>query len=360
MDFKLSIEEIFSLISTNGDVKTYIVEGPMGSGKSSLVDMARERLGAGAYHYHTVDCTQLDVGDVTIPDVDREAEVVRHLPNVLLAGDGKKPVFLNLDEIGKAPRPVQNALLPVMLERRVGAVKLPPGSIVFGCTNLGAEGVGDLFQPHARNRVSFVRMRNATNTEWIQWAMRHNVPPVMLAWANENPKLFHSFEDYPNLSTSEQKDIFFFHPQMQQKSFVTLRSMYLASLELQDDRLKKVNNRNVTLAAIAGNIGAGAALNLNAFIELADKLPSWDTIITNPEKAPIFNESPAAIVLTVFTCASKVTQDTFDAVLKYIRRLPKEVQSMFATQLAEGRKAGWVAMNQNFTDWCRENMWVLE
>lgn len=357
MDLRLSIEEIFTLVSTNGDLKSYIVEGPMGSGKSSMVELARERFGDAAFHYHTVDCTQLDIGDVNVPDIDRERRVVEHLPNVLFVGDGKKPVFVNLDEIGKAPRPVQNALLPVILEHRVGAVKLPQGSIVFGCTNLGAEGVGDLFQPHARNRVSFLEMRYPTNQEWIQWAIPRGVSPAMLAWANENPQLFHSFHDYTNPGSNP----YIFHPKEQRKSFVTPRSLYLASIELQEDRRQKINNRTATMAAIAGNIGVRAALDLYAFVELADKMPAWATIINEPEKAVIANDSPAAMILTIFSCVAKVEKNTLDPVMVYVKRLPKEVQAMFATQLIRVKdKSPWAAMNQDFTNWVRENHWVLK
>ena len=123
MNLRLSINQIFKLISTNGADKTYIIEGPMGSGKSSITKL----FDTTKYHVVTVDCTQLDVGDIQIPSVDRERGVVEYVPNVLFFGDGSKPVVINLDEIGKAPRTVQNALLPILLEHRVGMRRLPAG-----------------------------------------------------------------------------------------------------------------------------------------------------------------------------------------------------------------------------------------
>lgn len=182
MNMTLSINQIFKLISTNGADKTYIIEGPVGSGKSSIVKLFDQA----AYNVVTVDCTQWDVGDVQIPSVDKERRVVEFLPNVLLMGDRTKPMVILLDEIGKASRPVQNALLPVMLERRVGVEPLPTGSIVFGATNLGIEGVGDLFQIHACNRVSFIEMRPPTADEWVDWALQNNVNEAMLAWVKED------------------------------------------------------------------------------------------------------------------------------------------------------------------------------
>ena len=355
-DLRLSLTEILSLVATNGDVKSYIVEGPMGSGKSSIVKMAEDKYGD-KYSYVTVDCTQWDVGDVQIPDVDKARKVVEFMPNVLLMGDGDKPMFILLDEIGKASRPVQNAFLPVILERRVGMRLLPAGSIIVGATNLGAEGVGDLFQPHARNRVSFVEMRNPNNEEWIEWAISMNVDPSMLAWASENPQLFHSFKDVPNPADNP----YIPHPKEQRKSVVTPRSMYLASIELDPVRRAKVNSYRATLAGIAGNIGVRAAFDLMAFIQLADKMPAWTTIINSPEHASVCENSPAAMCLTMFSCVAKVEKHTLDAVLIYIQRLPKEVQCMFAKQLLKVKaKSAYAALNRNMTKFVNENHWVLK
>ena len=111
MDFVLSLNQISKLVFANGMDKTYVIEGPMGSGKTSIINLAKEKFGD-KYNYVVVDCTQWDVGDFQLPDSDKVAEVMRFLPNVLLVGDGTKPMFIVMDEIGKASRPVQNAGAP--------------------------------------------------------------------------------------------------------------------------------------------------------------------------------------------------------------------------------------------------------
>lgn len=351
MNLELSINQIFKLINVNGADKTYIIEGPMGSGKSSITKM----FDTSKYNVVTVDCTQWDVGDVQIPSVDKERRIVEFLPNVLLVGDRSKPMVILLDEIGKASRPVQNALLPVMLERRVGAVPLPAGSIVFGATNLGIEGVGDLFQAHACNRVSFVTMRPPTADEWIDWGLQNNVNEAMLAWAKEDEgRIFGSFRDFANPADFP----YGFHPKEKRRSFVTPRSLYLASIELREDRRRAVDDPSITLAAIAGNIGPRAALDLMAFVELADKLPAWATVINAPEKA-VVPDNAGAMMMTVYRAVMRTTEDTLDNVLTYMQRMPKEMQCVFATQLLRSRKP-WAAINRRFTDWARENMWLLK
>jgi hypothetical protein len=351
MNLKLNINQIFKLININGVDKTYIIEGPMGSGKSSIVKMFNTT----KYNVVTVDCTQWDVGDVQIPSVDKERRVVEFLPNVLLMGDRSKPMVVLLDEIGKASRPVQNALLPVMLERRVGAEALPEGSIVFGATNLGAEGVGDLFQAHACNRVSFIEMRNPTADEWVEWGLANGVNEAMLAWAKEEQgRLFGSFKDY-----DRPEDFpYGFHPREKRRSFCTPRSLYLASIELREDRRTAVGDADTTLAAIAGNLGPRAALDLMAFVELADKLPAWATIINAPDKAKV-PDNAAAMMMTVYRAVMRTDRDTLDNVMVYIKRLPTEMQCVFATQLLRSRKQ-WAVLNESFGDWVRANHWVMK
>jgi hypothetical protein len=307
------------------------------------------------YNVVTVDCTQWDVGDVQIPAIDKERRVVEFLPNALLVGDRTKPMVVLLDEIGKASRPVQNALLPVMLERRVGAVPLPPDSIVFGATNLGVENVGDLFQAHACNRVSFIEMRNPTADEWVQWGLANGVNEAMLAWAKEEQgRLFGSFKDH-----ERPEDFpYGFHPKEKRRSFCTPRSLYLASIELRDDRRSAINDPDITLAAIAGNIGPRAALDLMAFVELADKLPAWATIINAPDKAKV-PDNAAAMMMTVYRAVMRTSKDTLDAVLVYIKRLPVEMQCVFGTQLLRNGRP-WAVLNGNFTGWVRESHWMIK
>lgn len=353
MNLTLSINQIFKLLSINGMDKTYIVEGPMGSGKSSIVKMAD----TSKYNVVTIDCTQWDVGDVQIPSVDKVAKVVEFLPNVLLVGDRSKPMFILLDEIGKASRPVQNALLPVMLERRVGAVPLPAGSIVFGATNLGAEGVGDLFQAHACNRVSFIEMRPPVADEWIEWGLSNHVHEAMLAWAKEEgSRLFGTFKDHENPADFP----YGFHPREKRRSFVTPRSLYLASVELREDRRKAIGDEDITLAAIAGNLGQRAALDLMAFVQLADKLPSWNLVLNEPDAAPV-PDNAAAMMMLVHRAVMRVERDTLKPVMTYIQRLPKEMQCVFATQLLRMRhKSAWVALSGVFTAWVTEHHWLLK
>ncbi len=99
---------------------------------------------------------------------------------------------------GKGNPAVKLGTLVTMLERKVGTKKLPEGSIVFATTNLGAEGVGDIIPPHARNRMSVVTMRKSDATEWIDYGINNNFHPSVLGFVREFPQVMQGFEDVKN------------------------------------------------------------------------------------------------------------------------------------------------------------------
>ena len=169
--YALNLDQITQAIKANGHKRTMLVQGHMGTGKSSILNVLAQELPDHVPCYF--DCTTKDLGDVMIPKMS-EAEgkdYVAFALNEELGVHHGKPIILMIDEYGKANPAVKNALLRLMLERKTGGHTLHPDSIVFATTNLGAEGVGDLLPPHARNRIAVVTSRKPNNMEWIEWGI---------------------------------------------------------------------------------------------------------------------------------------------------------------------------------------------
>ena len=173
----LGRKQVYNLIKAVGHKRTVLVEGEAGSSKTALhYDMAKDPAFRGFYMPKPIDCTQLSDGSVWMPDIDRSRGVSRELPNERFGVndenhkgvDGARPAVICLDEIGKTRQFIKDVLAPIVYERRVGNYELPEGSIVFGCTNLTDEGLGDHMQAHLRNRLIIVQMRKPTKDEWVQ------------------------------------------------------------------------------------------------------------------------------------------------------------------------------------------------
>lgn len=349
MKTEITLTEASTLIRTCGVTNTFIFQGEPGIGKSAMLEGLRDE-GHSVPVY--IDCALLDLGDLQMPVPAEDRSSVSFVPNSMFRTDSTKPVTVMLDEIGKASRPVQNALLTLLHEKRVGNHYLPPNSVVFGTTNLATDGVGDLLQAHAKNRVSFLTIKKPDAESWINWAVTSEAKeaPELLAWVNEYP---HCLDSYTHDNGSDNPYIF--NPKRQQNAFVTPRSLFNAS-QIVAKRHKLPPD--AALAALAGTIGEPAARDMQAFLNVADSLPSWKSIVANPGTAPV-PDNPVANTISVLKAVTSVTSVTVSAWMEYMLRLPAEAQFLFASQAMRSPNAPVVVVCQEFTDWARENSWAV-
>jgi MoxR-like ATPase len=258
-----------------------------------------------------------------------------------------------IDEYGKANPAVKNALLRLMLERKIGSYTLHPDSIVFATTNLGAEGVGDLLPAHARNRMTVVTSRKPTAEEWIEWGINNGVHPTVLGWVRENPQVMQSFTDVRD----PDENPYIFHPQQQRAAFVTPRSLEAAS----DWVHSQASFDDVTLTSLLmGTIGDRAAMDMMAFVKLANQLPSLTSIQQDPLSAKV-PDSASAVCMVVYKLLSTIEHTTVDAYMDYVNRLDKEAQGLFVNGVRAPKfsKRDVVMTNKKFTTWARDNSYMF-
>lgn len=348
--YALGLDQIAALIHATGHKRTTLVQGHMGTGKSSLLRTLSAVLPTHTPCYF--DCTTKDLGDITLPriaEAGADAAFVSYATNEELGAHHGGPIVLMVDEYGKANPSVKNALLRLMLERKIGSYTLHPDSIIFATTNLGAEGVGDLLPPHARNRITVVTARKPSNMEWIEWGINNGVDHSLLGWCKDNPQLFHSFDDYKNPDDNP----YIFHPKQQRAAFVTPRSLEAAS-----DILKERHHFDdqTTTAALMGTVGERAAMDLMAFVKMSDQLPSLDSIKKDPLLAKV-PTSAAAVCMVVYRTLATIEKDWVDAWMTYMDRLDTEAQGMFANGVRAPKygRQDIVLTHGKFTQWAMKH-----
>lgn len=343
----ITLAQATDLICAVGDITTVLVQGEVGTGKSSMLKTLAKLHPDHITCY--VDITTKDVGDFLVPQVRQldGTSVCSFIPNEEFGFHLNKPVIIMLDEIGKASKSVMNACLRLMLERKLGTHSLPEGSIVFATTNLSAEGIGDNLPPHARNRVDVVKVRKPTSEEWrLGFAMGAGVDPVVIATANEYPAMFASFEDYEKPTQNE----YIYDPRVPRAAFVTPRSMEAAS-----NILKRCRHlpEDVLYHALIGVIGERATMDMMNILKLDNTLPTYRDIIDTPLEA-LVPTNGASVCLVVSKILHNVNKESFDNVMTYINRLPKEAQALFAMSVMSGKspKRDIAVRNKSFTNWC--------
>jgi len=351
--FALSLNQIANMIKHGGNLRTVLVQGHMGTGKSSLLKTLGAELPTHTQCYF--DCTTKDLGDITIPSlqsIDTDG-CVKFVPNEELGVHLNKPIILMIDEFGKANPAVKNAMLRVILERKVGSYELHEDSLVFATTNLGAEGVGDLLPPHARNRMTVVKSRKPDNAEWIEWGINNGVDHSVLGWAKDNPQLFASFEDIEN----PEENPYIYHPKAQRAAFATPRSMEAASDWVKQ---RDVLDEQTLTAALIGTVGERGALDLVNFVKMVDELPSLESIKSSPTTAKV-PESAAVRAMVVFRTLTNIEKGWMDAWMTYMNRLDKEAQGMFANGVRAEKysKKAVVMTNKMFRDWALEHNYMF-
>ena len=352
--YALLLDQCVNLVATIGSKRTVLLQGDIGNGKSSTLNTLAQELPTHTACYF--DCTTKDLGDITIPNIaklDDGTGYVTYLTNEELGAHHNKPIILMIDEFGKANTAVKNALLRLMLERKIGSYSLHPDSIVYATTNKGSEGVGDLLQAHQCNRICLVQVLKSDAQTIIEHGINNDWDTSVLGWTKDNPNVLQPFEEVKD----PEENPYIFHPRAQRTAFVTPRS-----LEASSDILKERDNLDdITLtAALIGTIGERGATDLMSFVKLADQLPSLQSIKDDPKNAKV-PDSASAICMVVYRTLANLERGWINAWMDYLPRLDTEAQGLFAQGVVNPKysRGAIVMQNKKFTEWARLNNYML-
>ena len=345
----LSFDECVNLIAMCPEIKVH-VEGEPGIGKSSMPPSIAKRAGIKQHLY--IDATQYSTGDGALPAINHDTKTSSFYINDRFGFHLNEPVVIMVDELSKAMQSVQNELHTLFEEKpRFYGKPLPDGSIVTSSGNMGSDNVGDRTKDHTINRQTRVRMRKPTNMEWINnYAVNAGVAAPIIAWAEKTPQAFASY-----LDEGQEENHLIFNPRRSGRPFFSPRSAVKASHIV---KRRRELGANTMTAALIGTIGEKAAMDMSAWIEHQNELPSWREIIENPRSAHVPVSSGAASVL-IFGAVMRVETDTIDAFMEYLDRFDTNWQATFCLTLAKSEKQKIGFRNAKFAKWLGDNQDLL-
>ncbi len=202
-----------------------------------------------------------------------------HAVQVRAAYDLSRAILF-LDEINAAPPSVQAAAYQLILNRRVGEYRLPPGvSMVCAGNRDSDKGVTYRMPSPLANRL--VHMEMASDFEdWQKWAINARVHPDVVGFLSQHKQRLFSFD-----------------PKSQDKAFATPRSWVFVS-QLIDDAMPESMNT----ALVAGTVGEGNAIEFSAHRRVAAKMPKPEDVLMGKEKNLNVKDLSAMYSLTISLC----------------------------------------------------------
>lgn len=325
----------------------YLLQGEAGIGKSSILKYLSSQLPNHEVAY--IDVPNMDLGDIAMPVVNHDTKTTTYYPNARFKMHTDKPVIVMLDEFTKGAEPVKNMLHPLLevANPRLGDVSVHPESIIFMTGNLGTDGLGDHLKAHSRNRIIPLTVRKPSADEWIDWAINNDIEPEVIAWVRQFPQALASY-----LEGNQDENPYIYNPKKVQTAFVSPRSLERASNIV---RVRRELDSDSLICALSGAVGESASRDMQAYIDYADQLPDWESVVKNPKTAKL-PESAGASAIMVFGAISKVTKDTMASFMEYIERFDEEWQACFAINIAKNPAKQAIAFSSaKFADWVQRN-----
>ena len=352
------------MIRTVGHTVTVIVRGEPGIGKTGILRQIAimngdkwRRVGdnfpTDKYRYIYVDCADMQYGDIKAVIPVHQSKSLEEYVNGILGMDDPRPKVIMFDEVLKLPKAIKPVVTRTMRERTAGDRPFTPGTIVFGTSNNAEDNVGDTTQAHEGSRVSFVHMAKPGLGEWIPWAIENGIDPMLIAWARMEPSIFDS---YTTLSREAlNANAYIYNPWKPQTTFVTLRTMEMASEFISNETTL---GREVMMAGVAGCLGEAAANSLDTFFDLNKDIVQFDTIKASPTTAPIPANDIVALLTLLRTVRQIKTQEDLSAVVEYMQRVKSvELQSCFCvTVLKDPNTDRMASRNEYLKQWRLKNV----
>ena len=290
--------------------------GPPGVGKSQIIAQVAAHHGAPVVD---IRLSQMEPSDLRgIPF--RQGDLVEWAVPALLPDaqrHGERGVLF-LDEITSAAPTVSAAAYQLILDRRLGEYRVPPGWAIFAAGNRqGDRGVTYSMPAPLANRFAHFSIE-VNLDDWVAWAYAHDIDDGLIAFLRFRPER-----------------LFDFDPAHNPVAFPSPRTWEFAHRALQ-----KFRDTPLLLPALQACVGPAAGIELAGFIENLEQLPDIDAIVRG-EEVPVPREidlqyavACALVSRAIRAKGNGQAAEVYDRILNYAGRFPqREMGVMLVSDL---------------------------
>ena len=182
-------------------------------------------------------------------------------------------------ELPNAPKATQNALLQLVLDKKIGTYTLPAGTAIIAAGNRSIDraAVHEMPTP-VKNRFAHYEIE-ANIDDWVAWAMQNNISPTIVSFLRYRPTQLHNLDAREN-------------------AFPTPRAWEMVNRKLPF----MGGNTDEEFYGTASLIGDGPAGEFIAFKKSVDKMPDLDQIVQNPTYTQVLDD-PSVLYASGFRIA---------------------------------------------------------
>jgi len=312
-----------------------MIWGPPGVGKSQLTYQLSNKLQAKLFELRANLFDPVDVrgGLKVIEQADGTYRTKYGIPEDYPDPDFQGPVVLLIDELPNAPKATQNALLQLILDKKIGTYTLPAQTIIVAAGNRAADraAVNEMPTP-VKNRFAHYEIEPDID-DWCAWAIQNNIDSAFISFLRYMPK--HLF----NMDSREN-------------AFPTPRSWEMMNRKYKH-MLRDPESLVVGASAVVGD---GVAGELVTFMTTLLQMPDIDQIIKSPGQVNVPIDM-SILYAVAGALASRAEQANFHKICVFARRMPMEYQIVLMKDaLAKDRG---LVQNTDFKNWAQDNATVI-
>lgn len=308
-----------------------MIWGPPGIGKSDIAYQFSTSINAKLFELRANLFDPVDVrgGLKVVEQQDGTYRTRYGVPEDYPDTDYQGAVVLFIDELPNAPKATQNALLQLLLNKRIGTYELPPNTVIIAAGNRAQDraAVHEMPTP-VRNRFAHYTLE-ANVDDWVAWALNNDVHDSITSFIRMRPSLLHSTDGT-------------------EYSFPSPRTWAMV-----DRKLAHMVDNFYGCASLVGDGPAGEYLSYRAIYK---DMPNIDDIIDKPGTSTVPTDTSVLFAVSG-ALAARADKDNFDKIMRYVRRMPAEYQ-VIAVRDSIAKQPDLVTLDC-FTQWTADNAAVL-
>jgi len=298
-----------------------VIYGPPGLGKTQIAKQA-------AAHFDRIYAEMLlagrDIGDVFMPyvDPDQRRLTFHYNPAIPLLQHSHfdKPTLLNIDEFSGANRLMQNVLLKVLDEHKVGEASLREDVWLMATGNRASDlAHTEQISSALANRATLITVEPDLQA-FLQYGVTNGFHPITLAWVRFDEENLFSFDEEAFLAG----DFAFPSPRANER---LSKLMFIRDQDGMDDDIF----RNLA----CGTIGQSRGVKFTGFVKIANDMPNIDDLLQGVHQP--MPKDPAVLYATLTAIVQKTTRPSLQHAVDYIGRMAPEWGEMFVTYFTQSK-----------------------